>query len=75
MAPSAPEPGVDPSVEGHHQHGAVEGPVPVPLVEGHGAPASLTTRPSVRSAISASRTTLRPKPSTLERSPAAAPPT
>lgn len=39
-----PQTGVDPSVEGHHQHGTVQVACAVALVEGH-APVPLTSRP------------------------------
>ena len=70
-----PQPGVDPTFEGDHQHRSLEDPVHVPFVEGHGRRPRITIPPKCVRAISANRTTLVANPSTLERSPAVAPPT
>ena len=69
------EPGVDPTLECHHEDGALDqGLLEMAFVDGHETMGVRHGVSSVSRAISANRTTLWANPSTLERSPAAAPP-
>ncbi len=75
MAPSAPRPASTQPSRATTSTGLVEDPVHVSFVQGHYPWIPDHAESNVFCAISARRTMLEANPSTLERSPAAAPPT